>query len=229
MIEETGRIMGKARYTVRVLLGKLVVVGPTHKDATSLGRATIESLRHDMVVKDESFRKLLKREPLSFVESMEVALKAKKSWSQKSICQPNGPPVIGRRGVKPLFTRFSGLQSRPVPTPFGSPTNTPDGCQAHEPPIRVEVNEKQDMLWDWTTNTPLELSYSQDRSPRPRPFILRAAFSQIRHQSVAKRCGGDLSFAKHPMGARSWRRSMISSPSYPGQSIGSHRHQFTYG
>ena len=65
MIEETGRIMGKARYTVRVpvfsaKLSSLWVQLVT-KTPRALVAPLIESLRHDMVVKDESFRKLLKR------------------------------------------------------------------------------------------------------------------------------------------------------------------------
>ena len=90
----------------------------------------IESLRHDMVVKDESFRKLLKRSLLSFVESMEVALKGEEELESKEHLPTKRATRYRAARRETVVTRFSGLQSRQVPMQFGSPTNMHAGCQA---------------------------------------------------------------------------------------------------
>ena len=166
MIEETGRIMGKARYTVRVpvfsaKLSSLWVQLVT-KTPRALVAPLIESLRHDMVVKDESFRKLLKREPLSFVESMEVALKGEEELESKE-------HLPTKRA-----TRYRAARRETVVYSIqrlAKPAGTDAVWVANEyarwlpsfmnPLIRVEVNEKQDMrFFGIGLPTPLlELSY----------------------------------------------------------------------
>ena len=198
MIEETGRIMGKARYTVRVpvfsaKLSSLWVQLVT-KTPRALVAPLIESLRHDMVVKDESFRKLLKREPLSFVESMEVALKGEEELESKE-------HLPTKRA-----TRYRAARRETVVYSIqrlAKPAGTDAVWVANEyarwlpsfmnPLIRVEVNEKQDMrfFWDWTTNPPLGAKlFPGALNPRPRSLLYHGRPSlQIRHRSVARRCG----------------------------------------
>ena len=178
MIEETGRIMGKARYTVRVpvfsaKLSSLWVQLVT-KTPRALVAPLIESLRHDMVVKDESFRKLLKREPLSFVESMEVALKGEAELESKE-------HLPTKRA-----TRYRAARRDTVVYSIqrlAKPAGTDAVWVANEyarwlpsfmnPLIRVEVNEKQDMrFFGIGLPTPLlELSYSQERSTPDRALF----------------------------------------------------------
>lgn len=171
MIEETGRIMGKARYTLRVpvfsaRLSSLWVQLVT-KTPRALVAPLIESLRHDMVVKDESFRALLKREPLSFAESMQSALQGERALESREHLPAKR---AARYRVARKETVVYSIQRLP------KPPGTDAIWVANEyarwlpafmnPLVRVKVNENQDMRF-FCAGLPrplLELSYSKERS-----------------------------------------------------------------
>ena len=159
-----------------------------------------------MVVKDESFRKLLKREPLSFVESMEVALKGEAELESKE-------HLPTKRA-----TRYRAARRETVVYSIqrlAKPAGTDAVWVANEyarwlpsfmnPLIRVEVNDKQDMrFFGIGLPTPLlELSYSQERSTPDRALFyitggLLADPTPVGREAMR----GGLNFARHLTGAR---------------------------
>ncbi len=171
MIEETGRIMGKARYTLRVpvfsaKLSSLWVQLVT-KTPRALVAPLIESLRHDMVVKDESFRTLLQRDPLTFAESREVALRGETELESREHLPAKR---AARYRVARKETVVYSIQR--LPKPAGTDAIWVANEYARwlpnfmNPLVRVEVTPTQDMRF-YGAGLPrplLELSYSPERS-----------------------------------------------------------------
>lgn len=175
MIEETGRIMGKARYTVRVpvfsaRLSSLWVQLVT-RTPRALVAPLIESLRHDMLVKDTSFKSLLKREPINFEEGMRLALKGEQELESREHLPAKR---VARYREARKDTVVYSIQRLPKPTDFDAIRVAHEYAQwlpdMMHPFIRVEVTPEQDMkFYAAGLSTPLlELSYSQTRSASDR-------------------------------------------------------------